>query len=352
MIDGSDKGDGLHSSILTKFGVAILASVLVAILPLPTGAQAIRQLSVSVDGSTARIDGKITPEVAIEFTALTGRPGLKSISLNSPGGRVFPALEIARAIKAAGLNTIVPSGDECHSACAFIFLAGSERIAQGKLGVHQISGVDDPSLTQTAIGEIYEDLVSFNAPSYLVSRMLRTPPEDMYVFTPEELERNSINLRDARKAYSVPHLLPVETWLRKSWLVGVFVNTHTSQPFVALESNNMEPLLRIAHYPRRSQTFVEIMVPEGSISGTSTRLELRFAHGSDELFSLFVDADIETNAYAFDFPTDPIAIQKFWAAFAAATELTVLNSFGVEIGRYSLAGSRRALDDFFQVALR
>ena len=351
MIDGSDKGDALHSS-MTKFGVAIFASALVAVLPLPTGAQTIRQASVSIDGSTARIDGKITWEVAAEFASLAGRPGLKSIRLNSPGGRVFPALEIARAIKAAGLATIVSPGDECHSACAFIFLAGTERIAQGNLGVHQISGVDDPSLTQTAIGQIYEDLVSFNAPSYLVSRMLRTPPDDMYVFTPEELEKNSINIRDANKAHSVPHLLPIETWLRQNWLVGVFVNTHTSQPFVALESNNMEPLLRIAHYPLRSQTFVEIMVPEGSISGTSTQLELRFVHGNDEPFSLFVDADIETNAYAFDFPTDPVAIQKFWAAFAAGTQLTVLNSFGVEIGRYSLAGSRNALADFFKVALR
>jgi hypothetical protein len=346
------KEKSLRLSISTKLGVVVVASALVAFLPLSTWAQAVAPVSLSADGSTARIDGEITPAVAADFAALAGRTGLKSVSLNSPGGRVFPALDIARAIKAAGLNTVVPAGDECHSACAFIFLAGHERIAQGKLGVHQVSGVDDPSLTQTAIGRIYEDLVTFNAPSYLVSRMLRTPPGDMYVFTPEELERNSINIRDASKALAVPHLLPVETWLRQSWLVGVFVNTHTSQPFVALESNNMMPLLRIAHYPQRSQTFVEIMVPEGSISGTSTRLELRFAHGNDDPFSLYVNADIETNAYAFDFPTDPVAIQKFWAAFATGTQLTVLNSFGVEVGRYSLAGSRRALDDFFKVALR
>lgn len=342
----------MHSSILTKFGIVIAIGAFVAFRPVPTTAQPFAPVSLSSDGSTAHIDGEITPEVAENFAALAGRPGLKSVSLNSPGGRVFPALEIARAVKAGGLNTIVPMSDECHSACAFIFLAGSERVAQGKLGVHQVSGVDDPSLTQTAIGRIYEDLVTFNAPSYLVSRMLRTPPGDMYVFTPEELERNSINVRDANKAQSVPHLLPVETWLRQSWLVGVFMNTHTSRPFVALESNNMKPLLRIAHYPQRSQTFVEIMVPEGTISGTSTRLELRFSHGNDEPFSMFVNADIETNAYAFDFPTDPVEIQKFWAAFATGTQLAVLNSFGIEIGRYSLAGSRKALEDFFKVAAR
>lgn len=345
-------GDVLQSLISTRLGKAILANAFLALAPVPTTAQVFAPPSVSVEGSTVRIDGEITPEVAEWFETVAIRPGLKSVSLNSPGGRVFPALEIARAIKAAKLNTVVLVGDECYSACAFIFLAGSERIAQGNLGVHQISGVDDPSLTQTAIGRIYEDLVTFNAPSYLVSRMLRTPPEEMYVFTPEELERNSINIRDASDATSVPHLLPVETMLRQSWLVGVFLNTRTAQPFIALESNNMKPLLRIVHYPQRLQTFVEIMVPEGSVSGSSTRLELRFAHGNDEPFSLFVDADIETNSYAFDFPTDPFEVQKFWAAFSTGTQLTVLNGFGVEIGRYSLAGSRKALEDFFKIAAR
>lgn len=346
----------LNFRVLDPIRVAMAAWATATILFLfPTSAlsEPTSFSTVSVVGSVVRIEGEITPEVANSFTALLkGKPDVKVVSLNSPGGRVFPALEIARAIKAGSLSTSIPRGDECYSACSLVFLAGNERVAEGKLGVHQISGVSDPSLTQSAIGRIYEDLVTFNAPSYLVSRMLRTPPDDMYVFSPEELERNSINIRDSSKTQDLPHLLAVETWLRQSWLVGVFVNTHTSQPFVALESRNMEPLLRIAHYPHRAQTFVEIMVPEGSISGTSTRLEFRFAHGNDQPFSLYVDADIETNAYAFDFPSDPIEAKKFWAAFTAGTHLTILNSFGVQVAHYSLAGSTRALEDFFKIALR
>ncbi|MDX0702715.1 hypothetical protein GOD03_21015 [Sinorhizobium medicae] len=332
------------SSILTTF---------LCLSAVPAKSQIIPESAISVQGSVVRIDGPITPEVANSFAAvLKSRAGLKTVSLNSLGGRVFPALEIAGAINAGGLITSVSVGDECYSACSLIFLAGKERVAQGKLGVHQISGVDDPSLTQSAIGRIYEDLVTFNAPSYLVSRMLRTPPDDMYVFSPEELERNSINIRDASKAQAVPHLLAVETWLRQSWLVGAFMNTHTNQPFVALESRDMDPLMRIAHYPHRSQTFVEIMVPDGSISGTSSRLELRFAHGNDQPFSLYVNANIESNAYAFDIPRDPVEAKTFWTAFTAGTKLTVLNRFGVEIARYSLTGSRRALEDFFKIANR
>ncbi len=317
------------------------------------GAQDVSSTSVTVAEAEIRIEGEITSDSANLFAAvMKSHPEIKTVSLNSPGGRVFPALEIARAINASGLTTSVPSGEECYSACTLIFLAGKERVAHGKLGVHQVSGVNDPSLTQMTIARIYEDLVTYNAPSYLVSRMLRTPPHDMYVFSPEELESNSINVRDASKASEIPHLLALETWLRRDWLVGVFMNTYTNQPFVALESRNMEPLLRIAHYPQRSQTFVEIMVPEGSISGKTTKLELRFAHRKDQPFSIYVTADIESNAYAFDFPVDPVEATTFWTAFTAGTQLTIFNSFGAEVGRYSLAGSRAAIADFMRVVSR
>lgn len=127
---------------------------------------------------------------------------------------------MARSVYAKGLKTIVQTGDGCHSSCSLIFLAGNERVANGVLGVHQISGSDDPSVTQTVISEIYRELVQFNTPSYLVSRMLRTPPDDIYIFSHEELEQNSINVR-AGDGSEIPHLLAVETWMRKDWLVGV-----------------------------------------------------------------------------------------------------------------------------------
>ena len=309
---------------------------------------------VSVHGAEIRIEGPITQGAEESFIQqIRTHSGLETVSLNSPGGSVFSALNIARAINSAGLNTSVPKGDECHSACSFIFLAGRERIADGILGVHQISGVDDPSLTQSAIGEIYEELVSFNTPSYLVSRMLRTLPEDMYIFTPEELERYSINIRDyASQAGQVPQLLPMETWMRQDWLVGVFMNTHIGKPFIALESREMGVLMRIVYYPHRSQTFIEFMLPDGALSGTTSRIELRFGHYSDQPFSLFVDADVEPNSYAFDMPQDPDQAKVFWAAFTSATQLTVLNGYGVEIGRFSLNGSRRAFEDFLAMSSR
>lgn len=284
--------------------------------------------------TVVRVDGPIDYASADAAINQILSRSVTTVSLNSPGGQVTPALKLARVIHAAGINTRVPEGDECHSACSLIFLAGRERIADGLLGVHQISGVNDPSLTQSVISRIYEDLTTFNTPSYLISRMLRTSPSDMYIFSPEELEREAINIRDKRQAGSIPHLQAVETWMRKDWLVGVFINTHINLPFVALESREMSPLMRIVHYPHRAHTFVEFMVPEGELSGSKTELELSFGHGTDTPYSMTVPADVETNSYAFDVPQDQAVTELFWAAFEYGTDLTVRNRFGVEIGRY------------------
>ena len=94
------------------------------------------------------------------------------------------------------------------------------------------------------------------------------------------------------------------------------------------------------------------MLQKDDLSGTTSHIELRFAHGKDEPFSLFVDADIEPNAYAFDIPSDPKEAEKFWLAFTAGTGLTVLNSYGIEIGHFSLAGSQQAFDEFVTLANR
>lgn len=343
----------MPSLALTKFRPKAFCILASALLTAQTAtAQSATDGTVSVRGTEIRIDGPITQDVAQDFLLqLQTHLGVETVSLNSPGGRVFPALDIARAINSTGINTTVLNGDECYSACSFIFLAGRERIAEGSLGVHQVSGIDDPSLTQSAIGSIYEELLRFNTPSYLVSRMLRTPPEAMYVFSPEELERHSINIRDYEsQGGSIPHLLPLETWMRQDWLVGAFMNTHINRPFIALESRGMDVLMRIVHYPHRSHTFIELMLQEGSLTGIQSRIELRFGHGTDQPFSLFVDADIESNSYAFDMPQDPEQERVFWTAFTAATELTVLNGFGVEIGRFSLNGSRRAFEDFLAMS--
>ncbi len=142
-----------------------------------------------LDDRTIRITGEFDTRLVAEFRAAVARaPNVKTVELHSPGGRVYSGLEIARIIYDRRLNTWITPGSECHSACSIAFLAGELRLADGLLGVHQVSGVNDDSLTQSVISDVFDALRQFGTPDALVSQMLRTPPDDIYVFSADELK--------------------------------------------------------------------------------------------------------------------------------------------------------------------
>lgn len=145
--------------------------------------------------SAILLDGEIGVGTPLEFRrALALRPNAKVVVLSSGGGLVASALIIADDIHARGLSTVVPSGARCFSACSFIFFAGSERLAEGELGVHQMwSEKPDPSGVQSTVSDILEVLTRFDTPTEVFTRMFRTPSEDMYVFTQAELDELNIN---------------------------------------------------------------------------------------------------------------------------------------------------------------
>lgn len=57
----------------------------------------------------------------------------------SSGGSVYAALSVAFEVHERGMTTMIPASSWCHSACAYIFFAGHERLVDGELGVHQIA---------------------------------------------------------------------------------------------------------------------------------------------------------------------------------------------------------------------
>ncbi|BBE71998.1 PAN domain-containing protein [Oharaeibacter diazotrophicus] len=143
------------------------------------------------------LDGLITGNAALDFRrALMAAPQAKLVVLNSPGGSVSMALLIADDIHVRGLATLIPPGSQCYSACAYLFLAGRERVAEGRLGVHQISA-DEPDLesAQIAISDIIDLLNTFDTPIEVLTVMFRTPSTSMHVFTPEEMAEYRIERR-------------------------------------------------------------------------------------------------------------------------------------------------------------
>ena len=146
------------------------------------------------------LNGTIEKGMYTNFRQAIAENKIHTIVLNSLGGDVEEGLNIAGTVFDKGIKTYIPRGYECYSACSFIFLAGSEKYALGELGVHQAAFADDVSKEKASIGsittvsqlttaDILLRLGEFNTPRFVEQRMLRTAPDDMYVFNEKELNK-------------------------------------------------------------------------------------------------------------------------------------------------------------------
>lgn len=144
---------------------------------------------------TLSLVGNITPDTPPRFfQALADYPDTTRINLLSAGGSVYPALAIAWEIHGRRLDTRIADGSICHSACAFLFLAGRNRTIEGagELGVHQISAADGDltaEFTQWTMSHILDALATFGTDQAIITAMLQTGPSDMYVLSHDEIDR-------------------------------------------------------------------------------------------------------------------------------------------------------------------
>jgi hypothetical protein len=121
-------------------------------------------------------------------------PRTRTLVINNAGGDTDEAIVMADIIRSRELDTHVPEGAVCYSACPLLFFAGVGRLAEGRLGVHQ--GV----LGTGAIGTIEPinvifttELLRLSGSPAVLARQEATPPDQIYVFSPEELTTLGIN---------------------------------------------------------------------------------------------------------------------------------------------------------------
>lgn len=151
---------------------------------------------------TLSLIGNITPDTPPRFfQALADYPNTTRVDLLSAGGSVYPALAIAWEIHGRRLDTRIADGAICHSACAFLFMAGRNRTIEGagELGVHQISAADGDltaEFTQWTMSHILDALATFGTDQAIVTAMLQTGPADMYVLSPEEVDRLGVRRQE------------------------------------------------------------------------------------------------------------------------------------------------------------
>lgn len=141
--------------------------------------------------------GAIAPGDAERIIPALERDGPRRIALNSPGGSVFDALAIGRALRAADIATAVDDGAVCLSACPYLFIGGSDRrVEDGALfGVHQsyfgqstvlpaFMAVED---IQRGQAEVMEYLVEMDVDPLVMRHALATPPNEIYLLVEDEL---------------------------------------------------------------------------------------------------------------------------------------------------------------------
>jgi hypothetical protein len=98
------------------------------------------QAETRFSGDVHRIEltGTITERDAKAFSAMADKFAIDSpmVWLDSMGGDVFAAMKIGRIIRQYEGFTII-SFSKCYSSCALVFIAGSQRMNGGELGLHR-----------------------------------------------------------------------------------------------------------------------------------------------------------------------------------------------------------------------
>ena len=147
------------------------------------------------------LDGDIDASAPADLAnALRARPATKYVILRSRGGYVDSALRMASMIQGRGLNTVIPSSFHCLSACAYLFFAGREHYAAGKLGVHRVGGSNNASAASAATDTLQSDLRRYRIPKGVMQRLIATPAQSMYVFSRKEISALSINRGGSARA--------------------------------------------------------------------------------------------------------------------------------------------------------
>lgn len=271
-----------------QFIRGIFMMVLATLALAPAAAQPhLEQGVYALPGYALVISEEITPDTLVNFGILVKQnPDLSIVILNSPGGKVYPAMVIAEMIHKHGLSTAVIEGSLCASACSIIFLAGKARLALGDLGVHQISGVSDPSLTQSTISDIYSSLTTFGTHPKVIELMLKTPPDEMYYFSRQELVDYGLNRKVdgaaiGDKTAEQAEIPIIETEMLahrnfKDWRVAKYLNKKHNLEFITLETISGEPRVGIVTYPVSGRFFIEIYWESAHFTRGSENITIQF----------------------------------------------------------------------------
>ena len=124
---------------------------------------------------------------------------LDALRLNSPGGDVWEAFQIAIMVRSVtGMATAVDKRSVCLSACFGVFAGGWRRNvdpAPNQIGVHStsISNQETPEATAKTTFHARK-LSAIGVPDKIIAKIVLTPPGQMYFLTLNDLWAMSVNV--------------------------------------------------------------------------------------------------------------------------------------------------------------
>lgn len=115
------------------FMAVVVVWALVALFISPANAATFRHVNDSVVEYSGKVDDK-DQERLINY--MKQYPNTKTIVMDSEGGHAVGGYKLGYAIRYYDMQTVVPFGNKCLSACATAFLGGTTKALTGILGFH------------------------------------------------------------------------------------------------------------------------------------------------------------------------------------------------------------------------
>lgn len=116
---------------------------------------------------------------------------VSGLRLNSAGGQILEAINIAKAIRSAEIAAVVGRNRDCLSACALIFAYATEKWADSssRIGVHCASLDGKQTVESDALtAMLVRDLKTVGTPDSVISKTIVTPPDEIALLSLTEIQ--------------------------------------------------------------------------------------------------------------------------------------------------------------------
>ena len=246
------------------FKPVLLTGLLTAALHGGAATVTVDLLDVRVSGSIVSGDAERVAAKLVAIQPLSRENYLLPymLTIDSPGGDIDEALQLAALVRATHMNVVVPKRGVCASACFFIYLAGQRRSASGAdeirtegvarslgaVGVHRpyyqrnAGGPEAAAKQEQLMSAVISILKSERVPQTLVDDMMASPSSELHWLdardlrmlgryragVEEELIRNCSYSRRSEES-----MLPAEWFKDQNVGVGACVRDHLARAYDA-----------------------------------------------------------------------------------------------------------------------